>query len=95
MLRVLLCILLFFLVGVNLTAFFLCGLDKWKACRGRRRIRERTLLLLALSFGAPGLFAGMILFHHKTSDKAFVPWVPLLLIAQLFAAAWLSGRFLL
>ena len=35
------------LLAVNAAAFFLYGLDKWKAVYGRRRIREMTLLLVA------------------------------------------------
>ncbi|MCI6640173.1 MAG: DUF1294 domain-containing protein [Pygmaiobacter massiliensis] len=79
---------------VNLLAFLLCGLDKWKARHAKRRIRERSLLLLAVFFGAAGLFLGMLLFHHKTRDRAFMPWVPLILAAQVFFGVWLIGRFL-
>ena len=47
------------LVAVNLLAFGLCGLDKWKARRGFWRVRERTLLGTARGGGAPGRFAGV------------------------------------
>lgn len=36
------------LLAVNAAAFFLYGLDKWKAVYGRRRIREMTLLFIEI-----------------------------------------------
>lgn len=77
-----------YLASVNIIAFVLCGLDKWKAQHGARRIRERTLLCFAAGFGSVGLFCGMVLFHHKTKDKAFMPWVPLMLPVQAALLAW-------
>lgn len=80
---------LILLAAVNAAAFVLCGVDKFLAVHHRRRIRERTLLSLAVCLGGCGLLAGMLLFHHKTSDRAFVPWTPLLALAQFFAFAYL------
>lgn len=82
---------LLLLAMVNLIAFVLCGIDKYKAIRRKRRIRERTLLTLGVCFGAAGLFAGMVLFHHKTVDRAFMPWVPLMLPVQVAILVW-AGR---
>ena len=42
------------LLAVNAAAFFLYGLDKWKAVHGRWRIREMTLLLVAAAGGSAG-----------------------------------------
>ena len=54
------------LLAVNAAAFFLYGLDKWKAVHGRRRIRERTLLFIAAAGGSAGAFLAMRFFRHKT-----------------------------
>ena len=43
--------LLVYLIGVNVVAFFLYGLDKYKARRQQWRIPEQTLLLLAFVGG--------------------------------------------
>ena len=67
--------LLYFL-AVNLLAFALFGLDKWKAIHGRWRISERTLLLTAVAGGFLGAFMGMHCFHHKTRHKKFIYGVP-------------------
>ncbi len=80
------------LAAVNLLAFGLCGLDKWKARRGFWRVRERTLLGTALLGGAPGLLAGMALFRHKIRHKKFVWGVPAILTVQIAAALWLLSR---
>lgn len=77
------------LLAVNGAAFLACGWDKWRAVHHRRRVRERTLLLLAAMGGAFGLLLGMRLFHHKTRDPRFRRPVPLL------AAGWAALLFLL
>lgn len=35
-------------IGINLITFLVRGVDKWKAQHKRRRISERTLLMLSL-----------------------------------------------
>ena len=50
------------LLAVNAAAFFLYGLDKWKAVYGRRRIREMTLLLIAAAGGSAGAFLAPLSF---------------------------------
>ena len=44
----------YYLIGINLLAFSLMGLDKRQARRGGRRVRERTLLLAAAAGGSVG-----------------------------------------
>ena len=67
------------LLGVNLLAFALYGIDKGKAKRGAWRIRESTLLLAALLGGSAGALLGMELFRHKTKHWKFKILVPLFL----------------
>ena len=67
---------------INLLSFAVFGLDKLQAVRHRRRVPERTLLLLALIGGAAGELAAMYLFHHKTLHKKFSWGLPLILILQ-------------
>jgi len=73
-------------------AFVLMGVDKLTAKLGARRIRERTLLLVAACFGGIGAFLGMQVFRHKTKKPPF-PWLlPLFALVQ---AALLLGAFAL
>ena len=51
--------------------FVVYGFDKLAAERGGKRVRERTLHLLALCGGWPGALAGQWLFRHKTRNRTF------------------------
>lgn len=84
---------LVWLVVINLIAFALMGLDKWKARRDAWRIPEKTLFLAALLGGALGSTVGMHLFHHKTRHWYFRFGFPVLLILQLLLAGFLAYRF--
>lgn len=57
--------------GCSLLSFLLFGLDKLLACKGKRRIRERTLHFWTWLLGAPGSFLGMLIFRHKTAHDGF------------------------
>lgn len=80
------------LVFINLLAFVLFGLDKWKARRGAWRISENALMLSALLGGSLGALVGMRVFHHKTRHKKFTVGVPVLLVLDVALAV--LGRVL-
>lgn len=63
--------LLGILLGINLLAFTLFGIDKLFAILHWRRIRERTLIGIALAGGCLGGLLGMYLFRHKTKKTSF------------------------
>ena len=72
------------LVLINLITFFIFGVDKLKAKRqGARRIRERTLFLLAAVGGSIGAWLGMKVWRHKTLHKSFRFGIPAIFILQL------------
>lgn len=71
------------LLAVNLTAFALFGIDKYKARHGLWRISEKTLFLFALIGGTPGAWMGMKFFHHKTRHRRFRCGLPLIFLVQL------------
>lgn len=68
----------------NLFPLFLMWLDKRKAIKHKRRISERTLLTIALCFGALGIGMGMLYFHHKTRKKKFIILVPIFITIQCY-----------
>ena len=71
------------LIVINVVTFVVYGIDKWKAMKGRWRISEFTLLLLAVIGGSIGALLGMRVWHHKTKHLKFKYGVPLILLAQL------------
>lgn len=81
-----------YILGINVIAFLVYGIDKLKAKRGKWRIPESTLLLLAAIGGSLGAWLGMKVWHHKTMHKKFQYGVPLLLILQLALGAYLCIR---
>ena len=69
-------------VIMSIVAFIFYGADKNKARKGKWRISEKTLLLLAFFFGAPGALFGMKFFRHKTKHLQFTIPVPIFLVMQ-------------
>ena len=85
-------IILGYLLAVNITSFLLYGIDKYKAKKGRWRISEATLLLMAVIGGSIGAWAGMRLWHHKTMHKKFKYGIPVIIILQVAIAVYLQTK---
>lgn len=77
-----------FLAAWNLFAFVLIVIDKNRARRAGRRIRERSIFLVALGFGAAGILAGMYTMRHKTRHWSFVIGIPVMLAVNIAALYW-------
>lgn len=74
--------IVYYLIGINVIAFLVYGIDKWKAKKSLWRIRETALLGLAVLGGSIGAWLGMKVWRHKTMHKKFKYGIPLILIAQ-------------
>ena len=72
-----------YLIALNVVTFLVYGLDKLKAKRRKWRIREASLLLLAVLGGSIGAWLGMKVWDHKTQHKKFKYGVPLILLLQI------------
>ena len=87
--------LLFYLVAINLIAFSLYGIDKWKARHDKWRVTEARLITISLLGGSLGAFLGMKVWHHKTQHPRFRYGLPLILFLHLaiaiVAVYYLSG----
>ena len=73
---------------VNIVAFIAFGVDKFKSKKGRRRIPESSLLLLAVVGGSVGALLGMKVFRHKTLHAKFKFGVPAILVVQIVIAVY-------
>ncbi|WP_051234226.1 DUF1294 domain-containing protein [Halomonas halocynthiae] len=80
---------------VSVVAFITYGLDKRLARKGKRRIAESTLLLLALLCGWPGALAAQRVFRHKTSKRSFQVsfWVMVAVNVAIFSYFTGIGNF--
>ena len=83
-----------YLLLVNAVTFVTYGIDKYKAKKGKWRISEATLLLMAVFGGSIGAWLGMKTFHHKTMHKKFYIGLPTIIILQLALAVWLVNKCL-
>lgn len=92
--RSLLPVLWIYFTAANLSAFAIFWWDKRSAKKGRRRVRESTLLWLCALGGAAGGLLSMHLFHHKTRKKPFAIGVPLMLAAQAGLLLFLAWNYL-
>ena len=82
-------IILGYLLAINIASFFLYGIDKYKAKKGRWRISEATLLTMAAIGGSIGAWVGMRIWHHKTMHKKFKYGIPIIIIMQVALAVYL------
>ena len=81
--------ILYYLIGINAIAFVVYGIDKLKAKKGKWRISESTLLLLAIIGGSIGAWFGIKVWHHKTLHKKFKYGIPLIVIIQIAIAIYI------
>lgn len=75
-------LLLFCIIGVNVITFVVYGIDKLKAKKGKWRVPETTLLLLAIIGGSVGAWCGVKVWHHKTMHLKFKYGIPLIMAVQ-------------
>ena len=83
---------LLYLLLINAVGFALMLIDKWKAKHNRWRIKEATLMTVAALGGSVGSLLGMYTVRHKTKHIKFTVGIPLILVAQIFAAIYLIWR---
>ena len=82
-------IIIIYLTSINVATFITYGIDKLKAKHSKWRIREASLLLLAVLGGSIGALLGMKVWHHRTMHKKFKYGVPAILIVQMAIIGYL------
>lgn len=84
--EIFICVLMGYILLINIIAFIMYGLDKKKAKKGQWRTPEATLIGVAAIGGSVGALWGMKHFRHKTKHKKFTIGVPAILIVQIALA---------
>lgn len=82
----------YYLIAVNILAFALMGIDKYKGAAPPVENSGETLFLSAIIGGSAGAIFGMNLFRHKTKHWYFVFGMPLILFIQVGLWYWFSTR---
>ena len=74
--------MLYYFLGINILAFAATVIDKHNAKTGNWRIREKTLLTLALLGGSITMYFVMRIIRHKTLHNKFMIGLPIIIILQ-------------
>ncbi|TQR19834.1 DUF1294 domain-containing protein [Psychrobacillus vulpis] len=82
-------IILFFIFIMSFIAFVVMGYDKSQAKKHGKRVRERTLWMLAIFGGGIGAYVGMQMFRHKTKHTNFRVGFLMLLVLYAFLIFWI------
>lgn len=77
--------ILIWLSGVNLISIIVTIYDKHCSKINRWRVSEKSLLLLSILGGSPGMYLTMKLIRHKTQKKKFMLGLPLIFFLEALA----------
>lgn len=83
---------LIYLAAVSVIAVFMTVSDKSRAKRHKRRISEKTLFGTAFLGGSAAMYLTMLAVRHKTKHKRFMIGLPLIMIVQTAAIAFVIIR---
>jgi uncharacterized membrane protein YsdA (DUF1294 family) len=76
-------VLYIYLIVINVIAFGVMGVDKYKAQRHKWRISESSIFIIGLAGGGVGVLIGMGVFHHKTKHLKFTIGIPVVVVLNI------------
>lgn len=74
-----------YLIIINLIAIVVTAHDKLAAVNHRRRVPEKTLMLISALGGAPAMYLTMLVIRHKTRKPLFMIGIPVIFLLELAA----------
>ncbi|WP_363319622.1 DUF1294 domain-containing protein [Flavobacterium sp.] len=86
-------IIIYIVTSINTFSFFLFAYDKWLATNTKKRISEKTLLLLTFFGASIGSVLSMFIFRHKISKPSFW-WKVLVIVIFQMIVIYLIFRYL-
>ncbi|MDB0441231.1 DUF1294 domain-containing protein [Clostridioides difficile] len=72
-----------YFIIINIVGFSSMYIDKKKAIKNKWRIKEATLIAIAIIGGSIGSIIGMYSFRHKTKHIKFTLGIPFIILLQL------------
>ena len=81
-----------YFIFVSLWAAGLMIYDKRAAQKGSWRIKERTLLLIAVIGGSIAMILTMRMIRHKTQHAKFTVGIPVIMVLQIAVAVFVWWR---
>ena len=72
-----------YLIIINLIAIVVTAHDKLAAIRQRRRVPEKTLMLISALGGAPAMYLTMLVIRHKTRKPLFMIGILIIFLLEL------------
>lgn len=83
-----------YLAVLSLVSVIVCIADKRRSkIAGKRRVPERTLLVLSALGGSAAMLVTMLLIRHKTRHPKFMIGIPAIIVAQ-YAVVWAVVNYL-
>lgn len=77
------CAAIIYIAVISAISAAVCIADKHNSkIKGRRRVPEKTLLLLSALGGSAAMFTVMLLIRHKTKKPKFMIGIPVIIILQ-------------
>lgn len=79
----------FYLLAVNIISALVTMSDKYRAVKGKWRVKESTLFLLAFLGGALFEYLTMLVIRHKTKHRKFMICLPIIIITQILLLCYI------
>ena len=72
-----------YILFINAVSIIFCIVDKLCAIWSKRRVPEKTLMLLSIVGGSLGMYLTMVIIRHKTRHTKFMIGIPVIIMLQL------------
>ena len=83
-------IFIVYILVINLIAFLLTYYDKKASKIGLRRVKENTLMLIALLGGSAAMYITMKMIHHKTRVSLFMVGLPFIFVVEMILVIFIA-----
>ncbi len=73
---------IYYLIAISIIAIVVTIYDKLIAGSDKRRVPEKTLLIIAALGGSVAMYITMQIIRHKTQHKKFMIGIPVIMVVQ-------------